>query len=283
MSFFRYPGGKRKIKKIIKSKLLELSKPYASQPLQYREPFFGGGSIGLLFLSESATTNNIWINDKDKALCCLWNCIINYHDELIVLIKSFIPTVDKFYSIKKELLELEIIPIEKNKILDIALKKLAIHQMSFSGLGTKSGGPLGGKEQKSQYGIDCRWSPDYITKKISHLSELFSKIKIEQLSCTNLDFQNIIDDDSYNSLIYLDPPYYIKGNELYQHGFSENDHQRLMQSLKKTKHTWLLSYDDCPEIRELYSWANIEELDVKYSISGPTKKSELLISNHKQT
>ena len=260
---------------------MELSEQHKSELLQYREPFFGGGSIGLLFLSESAITSNIWINDKDKALCCLWTCIINHHDNLIKLIKNFKPSVDKFYAIKKELLELEIMPTEENEILDIALKKLAIHQISFSGLGTKSGGPLGGKEQKSKYSIDCRWSPEYICKKIIYLNEKFSKIKIEQSSCTNLDFQNIIDDNSYKSLIYLDPPYYVKGNELYQHGFSIEDHKRLMLSLKKTKHIWLLSYDDCPEIRELYSWAKIEELDVKYSIAGSTKKGELLISNKK--
>ena len=52
-----------------------------------------------------------------------------------------------------------------------------------------------------------------------------------------------------------------------------------MNVLKSTPHKWLLSYDDCKEIRELYSWAKIEELDVKYSISGATKKGELLISN----
>ena len=67
MSLFRYPGGKKKIKTIITSKLIELSKSHANESLQYREPFFGGGSIGILFLSESATTSNIWINDKDKA------------------------------------------------------------------------------------------------------------------------------------------------------------------------------------------------------------------------
>ena len=88
MSFFRYPGGKKKIKKTIKSKLLDLSEQHKdkSEHLQYREPFFGGGSIGLLFLSESSFINNIWINDKDKALCCLWTCIINNHESLIKLI-----------------------------------------------------------------------------------------------------------------------------------------------------------------------------------------------------
>ncbi|MDN4621124.1 hypothetical protein QCD85_23710, partial [Paenibacillus sp. PsM32] len=82
----------------------------------------------------------------------LWTCIIiNNHESLIKLIKEFKPSVDEFYSIKKELLELEFMPTGGKEILDIALKKLAIHQISFSGLGTKSGGPLGGKHQKSKY------------------------------------------------------------------------------------------------------------------------------------
>jgi DNA adenine methylase len=278
MSFFRYPGGKKKIRKVIQSKLLDLKEQHAPEPLQYREPFFGAGSIGLLFLSESDSTKNIWINDKDKAICCLWTSIINYHQELIELIKVFTPSVENFYSIKKELLELDTMPTEKNKVLDIALKKIAIHQISFSGLGPMSGGPLGGKEQKSKYTIDCRWSPKYICKNITVLNERLSKIQIQQSGCTNLDFASVVEDESQKALIYLDPPYYFKGNELYQYGFLPEDHERLATCLKKTEHLWLLSYDDCPEIRDLYSWATIEELEVKYSIAGSTKKGELLIS-----
>ena len=51
-------------------------------------------------------------------------------------------------------------PDDRGRIVDIGFKKLAIHQISYSGLGTMSGGPLGGAGQKSQYKIDCRWSPD---------------------------------------------------------------------------------------------------------------------------
>ena len=38
---------------------------------------------------------------------------------------------------------------EENQISK-AFKKLAIHQISYSGLGTKSGGPLGGEKQQSK-------------------------------------------------------------------------------------------------------------------------------------
>ena len=44
--------------------------------------------------------------------------------------------------------------------------KIAVHQLSYSGLGLRSGGPLGGRSQASPYKIDCRWSPEYIYKKM---------------------------------------------------------------------------------------------------------------------
>ena len=261
-SFMRYPGGKSKLKKRIIEKLNEFEKS------EYREPFFGGGSIGLEFLSKRSPTK-IWLNDKDIGIFCLWHSVIHEHEKLKNLVMSFVPTKEDFYKFKNELLSCES-PVDK---VYCGFSKLAIHQISYSGLGTKSGGPLGGKEQKSQYKIDCRWSPKYICSKIDKLHSLFDKFELRLTSC---DFEWLITDTS-ESMIYLDPPYYVKGNELYQCAFTENDHIRLANLLQSTNHTWILSYDDCPEIRELYRWAKIEELSVNYSIAGARKKSELLI------
>jgi DNA adenine methylase len=104
-----------------------------------------------------------------------------------------------------------------------------------------------------------------------------------------LDVAELIEDISCSSLLYLDPPYFVKGNDLYQFGFSREDHARLSTTLKNTQHAWLLSYDDCPEIRELYKWACIEAIDVNYSITAlkdkdtgerrSRTKTELLISS----
>ena len=87
-------------------------------------------------------------------------------------------------------------PTELARIVDLGFKKLAIHQTSYSGLGTKSGGPLGGAEQKSRYKIDCRWSPEYICKKVDKLHDLFAAIEVRDNCCTNIgnpnfEFQNI--------------------------------------------------------------------------------------------
>lgn len=287
-SFFRYPGGKSKLSNFI---LKHLDVYYKNNDLEYREPFFGGGSIGLKFISSNPQWKKIWINDKDVGISDLWTSVIQYPQELKYLVKNFSPSVELFGIYKKELLEHNDTYIEKDKIVQRGFKKLALHQISYSGLGTKSGGPLGGKEQKSKYKIDCRWSPDYICKKIDKLHTLFSKLEIKNNKCTSLDFEELIKCPG-NCFLYLDPPYYIKGNELYQNGFTKDDHNRLADLLKSTEHPWILSYDDCEEIRSLYNWAKIKSTAVNYTITAEKvsgkcysrNKFELLICspNHKE-
>lgn len=266
MGFFRYPGGKSKLRDQIANCLAEQANHHG---LEYREPFFGGGSIGLKLLQDTSNIEKIWINDFDIGIACLWTSVIKYIDYFNELILEFSPSVSAFHTFKKELMSITSMPKQKNKIVEIGFKKLAIHQISYSGLGTKSGGPLGGENQKSKYKIDCRWSPKYICEKASKLNKKFLELKsIYDEMCTNLDFSTLITANHCDALIYLDPPYFDKGNDLYQHGFNNSDHNRLADMLKTSRHQWVLSYDDCPEIRKMYEWADFHSINVKYSITA---------------
>lgn len=279
MSFFRYPGGKIKL---ISKIVVRLKYIIGGNDLEYREPFFGGGSVGLELLKDNFNIKKIWINDKDPGVACLWTAVIKYPGELKDKVINFKPSVEYFDSFKEELSQNIILDkSSEGQIIELGFKKLAIHQISYSGLGSKSGGPLGGREQKSEYKIDCRWSPEYICNQIEQHNTLMKKIKIRNSRCTNLDFGDLIKENETDAILYLDPPYYVKGNELYQYGFTNEDHIRLAELLKYTKHKWLLSYDDCEEVRELYDWANIIKIgDINYTITTkkPIKKSELLIT-----
>jgi len=283
--FFRYPGGKAKLRQTILSRLVKASR---YRDVQYREPFFGGGSIGVQLLIENPEIKRIWINDRDFGIACLWTSIIRYPAQLKELILDFRPSVESFHNFRTQLLKMSNSPKGREAIVKTGFRKLAIHQTSYSGLGTMSGGPLGGETQLSRYKINCRWSPESICKQIDALHRQLSEIEIKRNECTAFDFINLVEDESQPALLYLDPPYFVKGNGLYQYGLTVRDHERLARALRRTKHQWLLSYDDCPEIRELYGWAVIEPVVVTYGLTGKLHresgerqartKAELLIS-----
>lgn len=282
MSFFRYPGGKSKLRNQIATRLNTF---IDDNKLEYREPFFGGGSIGLKVLEDNPLIEKLYINDKDLGISHLWTAVIKYPDLLKLLVENFVPSINKFDEFKNALTaEKQPNPKTGKEIAEYGFMKLAIHQISYSGLGTMSGGPLGGRKKGNiagrgstdevKYPIDCRWSPKYICKKIDHLYTKLFTMSIKNNICNNFDFADVINDNENNAVIYLDPPYYVKGNDLYQHGFSSEDHARLAITLKNTHHKWVLSYDDSPEIRKLYQWAVIEEIDsINYSITALKDKN----------
>jgi DNA adenine methylase len=279
MSVFRYPGGKGKVAKVITNRL---SNFMVSHPdFQYREPFFGAGAIGFDLLRDDSL-DFVWFNDRDPAICAVWNSAIYHREELFDLIESFLPTVDSYFEFKEFLLGVkEPIPLEDPSLVSVAFKKIACHQMSYSGLGTKAGGPIGGVAQTSDYPVGCRYSIRSLKKSLNKVFDLLGdRIPHAHDFCTCLDFAQVIEAEHPEAFLYCDPPYFDKGPELYQFSFTMGDHERLAAVLRKTEHPWLLSYDDHPQIREMYAgWSEFEHLDLTYTINGPTRKKEVLISS----
>nr|WP_278276529.1 DNA adenine methylase [Anaerotruncus rubiinfantis] len=76
--------------------------------------------------------------------------------------------------------------------------------------------------------------------------------RLAEVVIEHKDFEALIETyDSSETLFYIDPPYFEA--ECYEVEFSLNDHYRLMQVLSKCEGMWVLSYNDCPFIRNLYA------------------------------
>jgi DNA adenine methylase len=270
----RYPGGKNKISNSIIDRIIFF---YASNGSDYTylEPFFGAGGLGIRLLERTNRVKNIWINDYDIGMASIWTSVINEPELLIEKLKEITPSTDTFFKFKEELLSCgrDITPNA-----DMAVKKIAVHQMSYSGLGTKSGGPLGGKNQESAYDVSCRWSIPHLSTQIRKYHAIFKERKITGNCCHALDFEKLLKKTPEKSFVYLDPPYYEKGPILYQECFSDRDHFRLARTLQKAKYPWLLSYDDCVDVKKMYDWADFLEIEINYTINTSRIKKELLIA-----
>ncbi|WP_442786105.1 hypothetical protein [Methylorubrum sp. SL192] len=81
-----------------------------------------------------------------------------------------------------------------------------------------------------------------------------------------------------NTLVYSDPPYYVKGPDLYYNFYKHDDHvsiSRAIQSNIKAQ-KWIVSYDDVPSIRELYSERQWISYDIGYSARTTRKGTEIM-------
>lgn len=261
-SFIRYPGGKFLQRKLI----IPLLQPHLKKGMEYREPFFGGGGIGLELL-RTKMLKSMWINDMDAGIASLWTAVIKYPDELKAEVDQFTPDKKLFASFKNDLAECRGVSPRRQDMVRIAFRKLVVHRLSYSGIGEKSG---------ALKRIDSRWCPENICHKIDEIHSGFRSVDVRDGCCSCLDVEKLLQDDG--CVVYLDPPYYEEGPGLYRHAFNADDHQRLARALRKRSGPWLLSYDDCQEIRDLYAWAKIEPVVVPNSVNRAIKKRELLIS-----
>jgi DNA adenine methylase len=74
--------------------------------------------------------------------------------------------------------------------------------------------------------------------------------------------------DRPTALFYLDPPY-VGSEHYYGRGlFERADHARLAGVLKTLRGRFILTLNDCPEVRELYAWATLEPVRLPYTTSG---------------
>lgn len=81
-----------------------------------------------------------------------------------------------------------------------------------------------------------------------------------------------------NCLIYLDPPYYEKGSDLYLNHYKKSDHNRLAQVIQDNiNHNWILSYDGAPEILDFYKYRRHFVYDLQYYAAKVYKGREVFI------
>ncbi len=251
-SVIGWVGGKRQLREKIIAEFPPAFKMYV-------EVFGGAGWV--LFAREKHAKEEIY-NDFNSDLVNMFRCIKYHSDELKKELKYMLSARENFNDYKKL--------IELKGLTDIqrAAKFFYIIKSSFGAKGTS-------------YATRGRSLENNIAK-FDELAKRLDKVVVD-----NKDFEELIKlYDKEETLFYLDPPYF--GTERYYNGrnvlFTREDHERLSDLLKGIKGKFLLSYNDCEEIRELYKGYNIIEVSRKETLSTKGKNScsynEILIKNY---
>lgn len=263
----RYPGGKTQLYKFVS----DLIKMNFSTPPVYIEPFAGGAGLAIKLLIKG-DVSRIYLNDLDKSIYSFWYSILNYTDKFVEKIVSTEITIKEWY-IQKMIYEQS----GSISILERGFATFFLNRTNRSGI--IQAGPIGGKEQLGKYKIDCRFKKDKLIDTIKKIASLKEKIQISNLDAN--DFVKNIDSIETNALIYLDPPYVEKGNELYKNSLNIENHKSLYYTVSKMENKWFVTYDNNPIIHELYKDFNPKLFTINYSVQTKKKAKEIAIFSEK--
>lgn len=245
----RYPGGKTRACSTLEKIVTEHFDIKNIDTIV--SPFFGGGSFE--FHMSDKYQLQIIANDKFRPLFSFWlTCKINNKELCDYLYNNIDISKELFLELRNKILD--------ESQFDQACHYFIINRCSFSGATLSGGFSL--EASKKRFTVS---SIDRV-----------KKMDFSNFNISNLDFEEFINSMNIdNSIMFLDPPYYIQ-SKLY--GFDGDlqdfNHNRLFNVLSN-KHKWILTYNDCPYIRELYKDYKI--ISVQWSYSMTKKESSEIV------
>ncbi len=253
----RYAGGKTKAVGI----LLELLPVLKEKKVV--SPFFGGGSFELALAKELGF--EIIGYDVFGMLVNFWNQILTKPEELAKVLATMKPTEEAFTRNRNILLTYW----ETIKPASLQYKTKNRLELTDEEKTCLNNNPL---LQAAHYYYNMQLSygpmflgwPSKVYLKESRYKEILEKVKTfkpgnVKVACAS--FEEVIAKHP-NDFLFLDPPYYLGGESKMFKGMYPNcnfaihhngfDHKKLAELLNKHKGGFLLTYNDCPEVRAFY-------------------------------
>lgn len=261
----RYPGGKGRfapwITEIIRFNNLEGG--------HYLEPYAGGAGIALELLYHGIVSD-IHINDIDSAVYDFWYAATRLTKDLIYMVATEPITIEAWHHWRS---------VMRGDLASDALQRgfatLFLNRTNRSGI--LNAGVIGGKAQSGCYKLDARYKRDVLIARLERLAYHAKNIHIYsedavKLLCRCSDFL------PKHSLIYLDPPYYVKGQRLYRNFYTHKDHLEIAQLLQDSKfhYNWVISYDDVIEIQSMYEQAQRLNYSLRYTAQRQYTGAEVI-------
>lgn len=261
----RYPGGKGKLAAFIKN-LLETNDLLDGE---YCEPYAGGAAIAVELLLQEYV-RRIHINDVSRPLYSFWYAVLNETEPLLRLI-SDTPLTMKSWDRQRDVFNHP----DDHSAVELGFATFFLNRTNRSGI--LNAGVIGGRAQTGKWTIEARYNVPELARRIEAIAEYRNRI---QLTCLNaLDFlRDRLKSFSSRTLVYLDPPYYEKGKDLYYNYYEHADHAAIAAFVQRNMRRlpWVVSYDNVEQIRDLYAKSRGIAYGLGYSARDIRTGSEVM-------
>jgi len=269
LSPLRYPGGKGKLANYIKLILLEND----LLGCDYVEPYAGGASVALSLLFEDYA-GHVHINDLNPGVYAFWKAALEHTDELCKKIEKTPVTVNEWH---RQRAIYNGANVDNLNILELGFATFFLNRTNRSGI-VGGAGLIGGLAQRGCWKLDARYNKEELIRRIRKVGRFRSRISLTRLDALHLiaQWESRASSSVAPALLYLDPPYFVKGEGLYDNFYSYDDHVAVSLGVRRLTHPWVVSYDAAPEISRLYKGKIAVRYSLDYSAGPNSQGSELM-------
>jgi DNA adenine methylase len=261
----RYPGGKAKISSFVR-RLMEHNGLVGAH---YAEPYAGGAGIAFSLLL-FGYANQVHLNDVDKGVYAFWRSVIDEPEDFCRLVRNTRVSMAQWRrqrAIQNALHE--------HSILEAGFSTFFLNRTNRSGI-IKGGGVIGGLDQEGEWKLDARYYKATLIKRIEWIASQASRITVHCLDAQAF-MREVLNSYPGSVLVYLDPPYYVKGHRLYEHHYNHADHEKVATFVQgELTKSWMVSYDDHPEVRKFYRSRSMKHYGVPYSATARSIGKEVM-------
>jgi DNA adenine methylase len=268
----RYPGGKARFAPFIAS----IMQTHDLVGGHYLEPYAGGAGVALELLFHGHASH-VHINDFDPAVNAFWQAVTRHPQDLLALLWETPINMDQWFH-WRSVLRGEV----QASIVEQGFATLFMNRTNRSGI--LKGGVIGGKDQTGDYKMDARLKKDVLAARIEKIAQHAGAISVycEDAHTLLSRADRLL---PQQSLIYLDPPYYVKGRGLYRNFYSHDDHlaiAKLLQS-RSFRFPWIVSYDAASEIKKMYKLSRGLTYGLNYTAQTRYIGNEVMFFSRKLT
>jgi DNA adenine methylase len=236
----RYPGGKAKLFPYFTA-LIRENRLFGGE---YCEPYAGGAGLAIKLLI-NGFVDRVSINDIDQSIYAFWVSALYDTERFCRLVEKTPIDIAQWHR-QQEIWEAS----DFDDKLKLGFSAYFLNRTNRSGI-IEGAGPIGGFAQAGNWKIDVRLVKAKQIENLRALSRYASQIRVTNWDALEFIGQKV---GRVGSLVYLDPPYFVKGHKLYKNFYRAEDHLEIASELtRRRKCKWIVSYDDVPEIRKAYS------------------------------
>lgn len=251
-----YIGGKKHLAAELAVRIEAL--PHAT----YAEPFVGMG--GVFFRRTRAPRCEV-INDISRDVATLFRILQRHFPQFMETLKFQIASRAEFERLSAA---------DPGTLTDLerAARFLYLQRLAF-------GGKVAGRNFGVSSGMGARFDVTRLGPQLDDIHARLAGVIIECLPWS--DF--IVRYDAPDTLFYLDPPYWGSETDYGAGVFPRSDFERMAVALAGIQGRFILSINDAPELREIFSAFVIDTVPTKYSIAGgrPADVSEIVVMDAK--